>query len=260
MNFREARTFVHTLGLKNKKEWYSYCKSGSKPKGLLSTPNRTYKNTGWVSWGDWLGTHTASNYVREYRSFEECREFVCALFLKGVREWHVYAKSGTRPNDIPSNPSLLYKGKGWIDWGDFLGVNIKSRNSKIFMGFDEARSFVRSLKLKNHKEWISWCKSNKRPRNIPKNPHLVYVHTGWVSWYDWLGTTKNRSPYLPFQEARKFTHSLSLNQVQEWRSYCKSGSKPRNIPSNARRTYQGKGWISWPDWLGTSTSPREREK
>ena len=32
-----------------------------------------------------------------------------------------------------------------------------------FLPFDEARKYVKSLKLKSQKEWTSYCKSGKLP-------------------------------------------------------------------------------------------------
>ena len=59
-----------------------------------------------------------------WRKFEKARKFVRSLGLKGTIEWYEYAKSGKRPSDIPSNANKIYKGKGWIDWPDFLGIKI----------------------------------------------------------------------------------------------------------------------------------------
>lgn len=52
--FKIARAFVRRLGLKSRKEWNRYSKSEFKPKGIPSSPYRSYKKD-WVSWGDWLG-------------------------------------------------------------------------------------------------------------------------------------------------------------------------------------------------------------
>jgi len=41
--FKEAREFVRSLGLKSKKEWSDYCKSGNKPDDIPSAPWNTYK-------------------------------------------------------------------------------------------------------------------------------------------------------------------------------------------------------------------------
>ena len=48
---------------------------------------------------------------RDWRPFEEAREFVRSLGLKSVREWEAYCASGKRPADIPSNPQMAYGNK-----------------------------------------------------------------------------------------------------------------------------------------------------
>ena len=54
-SFEEARTYVRTLGLKTKKEWRAFSSSGKRPCDIPSDPNRTYKSSGWLSLGDFLG-------------------------------------------------------------------------------------------------------------------------------------------------------------------------------------------------------------
>ena len=53
--FDEAREFARSLKLRSKGEWEQYCKSGERPNDIPSNPSKTYKNNGWISWGDWLG-------------------------------------------------------------------------------------------------------------------------------------------------------------------------------------------------------------
>jgi len=42
-SLEEAKKFVHSLGLKNLREWQYYCKSGKLPKDIPVAPWRTYK-------------------------------------------------------------------------------------------------------------------------------------------------------------------------------------------------------------------------
>ena len=58
---------------------------------------------------------------KAWRPFEEARVFARSLKLKNYREWQQYAKSGERPDDIPSNPNIIYKNDGWISIPDWLG-------------------------------------------------------------------------------------------------------------------------------------------
>ena len=43
-----------------------------------------------------------------------------------------------------------------------------------FRSFESAREFVRSLNLKNQKEWLEYCKSGNKPDDIPSNPWKTY--------------------------------------------------------------------------------------
>jgi len=109
-SFNQARKFVHSLKLKNQKEWRKYLKSGKKPKDIPAYPDAVYSKQ-WKSVGDWLGTERIANQNRKYRSFEEARKFVQSLGLKNGKEWVEYCKSGKIPNDIPRNPYKIYSKK-----------------------------------------------------------------------------------------------------------------------------------------------------
>jgi len=255
LSFEEARSYVHRLGLKNKDTWVEWTKTDDKLAEIPSKPSRVYKDKGWVSWGDWLGTNRIANQCRIYRPFEEARTFVHKLGLKLRDEWHTWSKNA-RPDYIPSNPDKVYKDKGWIGWGDWLGTgNIALRN-KTYWPFEEARSFARVLRIKSQTEWQHWCKNGNKPDYIPADPRQVYKDQGWISWGDWLGTGNiagcNKT-YWPFEEARSFAHVLRLKSQTEWQHWCKNGDKPDYIPANPRETYRNKGWVSFGDWLGTDT-------
>ena len=109
LSFEDARKFVHTLKIKNQNEWANYCNSGNRPENIPSNPIQIYKNKGWISFGDWVGTGTVAHKDRAYRSFAEARDFVRALNLKGIKEWQEYCKSGNKPDDIPFAPWHTYK-------------------------------------------------------------------------------------------------------------------------------------------------------
>lgn len=62
-----------------------------------------------------------------------------------------------------------------------------------WMPFDEARACVRSLGLRNSREWTNYCtgrlrKKPEKPKDIPANPHKIYADRGWAGMVDWLGT------------------------------------------------------------------------
>ena len=97
--------------------------------------------------------------------------------------------SDKRPKDIPSNPYQFYKGKGWKSWGDWLGSSRTiRRQTRECRSFEEAREFVRTLGLKNYREWTEYCRSGKKPEDIPSSPYQFYKGKGWKGLGDFLGT------------------------------------------------------------------------
>jgi hypothetical protein len=255
-SFVEARDFVHKLQLKNNEEWVNWKKSKAKPEDIPATPERVYKDKGWNGLGDWIGTGTIAPFNRNYRLFKEARTFAHQLKLRNREDWKVWAKSKSRPDDIPVNPSGVYKEDGWVSWGDWLGTGKVANQNREYLPFKEARNFAHQLQLKNKQEWINWIKANEKLEDIPAYPDNSYMGKGWVSWGDWLGTGKvanqNRE-YLPFKEARNFAHQLQLKNKQEWISWIKANKKLEDIPAYPDDSYMGKGWVSWGDWLGTGT-------
>jgi len=123
-NFKDSREFVRNLNLKSTSEWRDYCKSGNKPDDISGSPHNTYKNDGWISYGDWLGTGRIADGHQNWRPFEEARIFACGLNLIGKEHWMEFARSKDRPFDIPTTVNRVYKSE-WKGWADFLGKDDK---------------------------------------------------------------------------------------------------------------------------------------
>ena len=46
---------------------------------------------------------------------------------------------------------------------------------------------MRGLGLKSADEWRAYCKSGKKPDDIPADPNQTYAKAGWAGYGDWLG-------------------------------------------------------------------------
>ena len=180
--FEQARKFARSLGLKNRDVWYAWAKTDARPDDIPSNARDSYINSGWVSWGDWLGT---KNRIGGYKPFKQARYVVRSVGLRNWKEWREWRKTDARPDDIPASPDGVYKDSGWVSLGDWLGT--KNRRGG-WMPFEEARAFVRLLGLKTRKEWNKWAKTEARLDNIPAAPDKTYRDNGWVGVKDWLGT------------------------------------------------------------------------
>jgi hypothetical protein len=120
--YDEAKQFIKTLNLSSQSDWSKYLKSGKRPKFIPSSPGKFYKDSGWVNWGDWLGTDRIADKYKIYRTFDDAKKYVQKLGIKSQKEWNAYAKSGgEKPDDIPYKPQRTYLNKGWKGWADFLG-------------------------------------------------------------------------------------------------------------------------------------------
>lgn len=270
--YKKARALVRSLNLKSKADWRKFRKGeligkGKRLKSIPSNPDLTYRDKGWVSWGEWLGTKEVSTKNRVFRPFEEARAYIHSLKLKNEQEWRSYSKgelSGKkRPDNIPSNPDIAYAEKGWKGYGNWLGTNRISNKHRVHRPYEEAREFVRSLHLKSAREWLMFTKGqmpNKGllPLDVPKNPRGAYLNKGWKGFGDWIGTgaiAPRLRKFRSFQDARTFVHSLKLKNQDEWRKFCKGqmpekGAFPADLPTNPHHTYAKTGWVNTADWIG----------
>ena len=186
--FKKARLFARGLGLKSRAQWTEFALSGRLPKDIPAIPAQVYKAE-WLGVGDWLGTGAVASQSRMYRSFKKARAFARSLNLKSATEWRNLSKSGELPKDIPSGkPYKIYKDRGWIGWGDWLGTMAVATNDRSYRPFEKARAFAHGLQLKSAQEWFTYAKSGKLPRDIPASARKVYRNSGWAGFRDWLGT------------------------------------------------------------------------
>ena len=274
--FKEARKYVRSLHFQNTAQFKKWTKTKNKPPNITTTPHITYKDKGWISWIDFLGTNNINTKDIEFRSFEEARDFARKLGIQSLRHWDDWANGKlfhpkAKPEDIPKSPSKYYKGKGWTNWSDFLGTQNTYKFKKNYRPFKKARKFAQSLRLNSREEWKTWAKGKlekidlpKKPDDIPITPTHVYKEDGWISWGDWLGTGRvvhqNKKNFYSFKEAKKYVHKLKLQNYEEWLVWAKSEKRPSFIPHSPERVYKKEGWKSLGDWLGTNTvAPKDKQ-
>jgi hypothetical protein len=119
-SFEDGRELARGLELKSKKEWEAWSKSSQRPSDIPSSPDKAYRDAGWISWPDWLGSGKARNKVAPL-PFTVGRAYARKLKLRSNREWKAWSKSGQRPSNIPGNPNKVYRDDGWISYPDWLG-------------------------------------------------------------------------------------------------------------------------------------------
>lgn len=208
--FHEARAFVHDLNLKSSNEWRAYCKSGQKPPDIPTMPERY--GSDFKNYGDWLGTGNVAPTKRVFRPFAEARSYVRNLHLKNQDDWNAYCRSGQKPADIPSNPDRTYLAE-FEGYGDWLGSGNISTWKLTYRPFAEARAFVHTQELMNSAQWYAYCRSGKKPHDIPSHPQWVY-RSEYKDMGDWLGTGRTRY-YRPFPRSHELQGLGKLLSIRQ---------------------------------------------
>jgi hypothetical protein len=119
--FAVGRAYVQKLELRSKKEWQAWSKSGQRPSKIPGCPSTTYRDDGWVSYPDWLGSGGRAARCSIMLPFAVARAYARKLELRSKKEWKEWSKSGQRPSNIPSHPERTYRDDGWISYPDWLG-------------------------------------------------------------------------------------------------------------------------------------------
>jgi superfamily II DNA or RNA helicase len=166
----------------SKTEYLEKRKKGSINKLFPGNPRSSYKDSGWISWGDYLGTNTGK---QEYLSFLEARQFAQAAGLMSNRDWSPFIKKLKRL-DLPKSPDVFYRNSGWKGWPDFLGKDKSSPGWGKFLPFNDAKKLAGTQGFTHRNQWKEFVKKSNR-NDIPKSAETVYKNHGWNGWADFLG-------------------------------------------------------------------------
>ncbi|MCE9635831.1 MAG: hypothetical protein K8T90_09010 [Planctomycetes bacterium] len=275
--FEKARAFVRGLGLLDAAEWHAYGRGelelilGTRPDNIPASPVTVYRREGWAGWRDWLGPPPIEPVEAGYRTFKRARILARSVRLADAAAWRSWC-AGTgppglrrRPPDIPDDPARMYP-RAWRGWGDWLGTKRAppKSNGRSYLPFERARAWARTLGLRCAREWQD-VSCGRHPIHeglipgVPAVPSLIYRHSGWNGFGDWLGTGfhgASEAPVLAFDEAREFVRRLGLTSTAEYSRWSAGHRpdlprRPDTIPSTPHRVYARRGWTDWGDYLGT---------
>ena len=245
--FEIAREKVRALNLKTEKEFRLWCKQEGRDKAIPTNPAAFYGKE-FDGLGDWLGTGRVANQVMTYLPFHDARSYARALGLSSQSEWLQWFSQKDPSINIPKHPESVYL--DWSGWGDWLGTGRVASQNMTFLPFEEAKSYMRSLRLKNQREFNEWKKSLARPSNIPTNPYAVYKGE-FKGLNDYLGTTptSHGMDFLSFKECVDFVRGLGLASQEDFLKWARSGNRPSNVPASPYKVYE-KEWRGYGHFLG----------
>ena len=107
------------------------------------------------------------------------------------------------------------------------------------------------MKLKNIEEWVAYCKSGKKPEDVPADPK-IYGSEKWQGFGDWVGTgtlssAEKSKNWLPPIEARIEIKKIAKDVFggkpftpKDWINAHKAGKIPANLPRYLQDIYRPK--------------------
>ncbi|MDD2127267.1 VPA1269 family protein [Pseudomonas monteilii] len=227
--YNEAQLAALRLGVTSQADYKLQCITDER---LPSKPQRIYLGKGWVSWGQYLGT---SKKARFYALYSKAEAAAQALGAGNRKDYHRLYRTDS---NLPANPHIYYKGKGWTDWESFLGTS-----SSYYRSYEEAVDAVRMLKITSVPQYKS--RRHEDPR-LPPHPEILYAGA-WEDFYIFFGKSKRASFYPTYLEAQAAAQSL---KVRNRESYYSEYWRDRHLPGNPDKVYKICGWKGWKSFLG----------
>jgi hypothetical protein len=184
-DFETAKSFVLRLQLKGYDDWIKAIKEGRIPPEVPRRPDLQYRGLGWVDWGDFL-----QNKLKvEILPYHEAAMLVQKQNFKNVRGYLAFKKG--KPF-LPYKP-MYYYADDWVDWDSFLKKpkppivhNPPRKLKNVLKTYNEAREFLRPLKIKDQADWYRHIRLRKIPNDIPTYPSLFYNSKDWGGWIEFL--------------------------------------------------------------------------
>ena len=103
LSLAEAKEIVRRKGIKSTREFRKRRNEDQELLQIPSNPSETYKEEGWISWPDFLGTNRVTKATR--LSLAEAKEIVRQKGIKSIVEFEERRKTDPELLQIPSNPS-----------------------------------------------------------------------------------------------------------------------------------------------------------
>ena len=184
--------------------------------------------------------------------YDQAKSIANSLGLKNVRSYEAWSKSSIRPLDMPSNPAIIYKDSGWVDWNEFLGTSYKHFKKIQFATYDVAKEIVQKERISGIREYNLTRKSSPSWQNkLPSNPPQFYANKGWNGWSDFFGVYFTGRDFASFESAVKTVWGLKLKNVASYRNLDEQFRKHHKLPTYPEVVYRNKGWISWEHFINS---------
>ena len=122
--YAKAKLEARKLGLKSRMAWFRWWRQ-YRPVTVPVDPSMYYPE--WENWNEFLGNRNVfKSWKPQLVSYEQAKKIVHPLKFRNQTEYFEWHKTN-RPTNLPFQPSITYKKRGWESWTKFLGRTVVAR-------------------------------------------------------------------------------------------------------------------------------------
>ena len=185
MSYNKAKQLIKKQKIKSKHQFEKWSSSKKRPDNFPSNPRSVYKLQ-WEDWSLFLSTGRKPGQRKDFMSYRQAQQFIKKQKVESKNHFEKWSSSKKRPDNFPSDPRSVYK-EQWKNWGSFFGTGREWTQNKQFMSYNKAKQLIKKQKVKTKRQFESWSKSKKRPKDFPSNPNQSYKEK-WKGWKNFLGS------------------------------------------------------------------------
>lgn len=172
----------------------------------------------------------------ERYSYSEAEAAVRKLKIKSKKSYFLRYHEDA---GLPRNPSISYRGKGWVNWYVFLG---NADRTAYYSRYEDAKAAAIRLGLKGAADYK--IRRREDPK-LPAVPSTFYMNKGWEgSWGIFLNIKRYN-----YDEARASSLSLGIKSMNE---YSLRYHEDPLLPAAPQIVFSNKGWSGWCHFTGRS--------
>ena len=234
IDYNDLKKIVRKLKISSSSDYQDKYKKIKHKKFIPGVPATVYKNSGWKNWAEFLGTKKL--YKVKYWSFNKARSYVVKFKLKNQNEWNRFCKTN-KPIEIPSHPQVIYKDKGYVDLGHFIGSNYvaTSKRKKYYLSYRAAKKLLKDKSITSQTQFKKFIKKENMSLKIPYNPPSVYKGVGWKNWGHFLSTGRiadqeKHKFWMKEKDIKNFLIKNEIYNYSHWRKFCSKNKRPETIP------------------------------
>ena len=149
---------------------------------IPTNPEKYYKE--FTTFSNFLSNDSISTSKLNFYEFKKARNIIRKMKIKTISEYKIKHKNKELTN-FPLKPFRTYKDLGWIDWSDFLGIEIIANQNKKYFTLLKIKKMIKHKNFKNKNEYIKYVKENNLSNEMPLAPNIVFKN--FNGWDDFLG-------------------------------------------------------------------------